>query len=129
MTSTTTTLDRLDSILKPWIWLFVPGILLHEATHYLVAWPVAESVSVDPDGEIPTVRMLWAPGTALWVIIAAHLAPTLLGWAIGAAGVVAVLGGVLPAFPVWVWGYLVLNWVAFAYPGGEDRDVPGAVLA
>lgn len=113
---------RVRCHLTPAVWVLVPGIVFHELTHVVVARPWAAETGVDWSGDAPLARMVWPPETPAWAVVAAHLAPVVVGTFIGSFAAATVLNdpqavaGVSPSLA----GYLALNWLAYALPSPSD---------
>lgn len=101
------------------VWLLVPALPFHEFTHAIVANRWAD---VEIDWHDPVVTMRWtdAPPAA---VIAAHIAPLLVGCLVGGLALLAVgLEAVpIPELHSLVWVWLVGNW--FNYTALSARDL------
>lgn len=100
----------------------LPGVLLHELTHGLVARPWAD---VEYRWDLVAVDLHWRPGTPRWAVAAAHLAPLAVGWVAGFAALLAALAGhtvtlLLAHVPVVV--YVLLNWAFYTWLVLWDLD-------
>jgi hypothetical protein len=108
--------------------LSFPVALAHEATHYAAAkpWVHADDSGIHTavrDGEA-YARLAWSIDTPRWAVAVAHLAPTILGFALGAVVAVWFLasGGDLPS-AVGGWAKLSLAcivWALYTTPSRED---------
>lgn len=108
--------------------LSFPVALAHEATHYLASkpWVHADESTIHAtprDGEART-RLVWKLDTPGWALALGHLAPTIVGFALGAVVAVwfVLSGGELPA-EVGGWAKLSLAcivWALYTTPSRED---------
>jgi hypothetical protein len=108
--------------------LSFPVAWAHEATHYAAAkpWVQADESGIHTavrDGEA-YARLAWTIDTPRWAVAVAHLAPTILGFALGAVVAVWFLasGGDLPE-AVGGWARLSLAclvWALYTTPSRED---------
>lgn len=98
--------------------LFLPGVLLHELTHAVVASPFAD---VDIVWGAVAVDMEWRPSTPRGAVAIAHLAPLLVGWL---TGLVFVVGHVLyqPDLPGLAMIFVVVQWLLYTVPVLGDLD-------
>lgn len=108
--------------------LSFPVALAHEATHYVAAkpWVHADESGIHAtarDGEAHA-RLVWDIDTPRWALAVGHLAPTILGFALGAVVAVwfLVSGGSLPT-AVGGWARLslaALVWALYTTPSKAD---------
>jgi hypothetical protein len=130
----------LSIVVGVWMRLVTPAEPLHELTHALVAFPVAEDVGIErgPDGGA-FARLEWpSDAPVVWVRIA-HLAPTIVGTSSAIVAAVAFPGvvDVVASTGAWVavslgvpsaagtvqlmlGAVIVVNWVVFSIPSPED---------
>lgn len=110
-------LTRLDTALKPWIWVLFPAIILHEYTHALAGRLAGAETDVEWFEDTPFAVMKWPEQPPLEIEVFVHLAPTYVGLpVIGATLAFDLLAGV--AWPLA--GYGTLNAVAYVVPSGSD---------
>lgn len=119
--------------------LLTPAEPLHEVTHALFARPFA-STSFEWDGASAQTRIDWERGTPLIWVRVTHLAPTIVGVAMGLVSVpfLPLLGGAVermgaavarllgapsaaPELSLLIAVCLLVNWVVYAYPSRGDR--------
>lgn len=94
--------------------VFLPGVLAHELTHAVAAWPWGRPRF---QWDHLAVDLHWRPETPQRAVWAAHLAPFLAGWAVGLVALAAALDGQswllslrLPSL-----AYLVFQWSAYTW--------------
>jgi hypothetical protein len=110
-------LARLDTALKPWIWVLFPAIILHEYTHALAARLAGAETDVEWFEETPVAVMQWPERPPLEIEVLVHLAPTYVGLpVIGATLAFDLLAGL--AWPLAAYG--ALNAVGYVVPSGTD---------
>jgi len=98
--------------------VFLPGVLLHELTHAVVASPNADVTLV---WDAVAVDMAWAPETPRAAVVLAHLAPLLVGWLAGAVLVTGhVVLGAKPNELVML--YVVAQWLLYTVPVLGDLE-------
>lgn len=105
--------------------VFLPGVLLHEVTHAIAAWPWAQPAF--QWGHL-AVDLHWrphAPESAVWL---AHLAPFLIGWAIGLIVLAATMDGfeALLQAQLPMLAYVIFNWSAYTWLVLWDVDALSA---
>lgn len=89
----------------------LPGVLLHELTHALVAAPFADVTML---WDAVAVRLDWHPSAPTWARPAAHLAPLAVGWALGAGLLLVLVGtGYSVDVPLPMLLYGVAQWVLY----------------
>lgn len=101
------------------VWVFVPGLVLHEVTHAFAARRWAD---VNIDWTEIRVTMEWndAPITA---VIGANLLPTIIGYTIGGVALVSISSGVSPKLGALGWVWLIGNWLIYSMPTRDDITV------
>lgn len=119
--------------------LLTPAEPLHEATHALVARPFAQT-SFEWSGFSAQTRIEWEQGTPVVWVRVAHLAPTIVGVAMGVlslpflpllgeavermgAALARLLGApsAAPELSLLIAVCLLVNWCVYAYPSRGDR--------
>jgi len=107
----------------------LPSKLAEEAVHAVAAlpWAARMGILVEPRSGVASVQIEWLDEPPRWGLIMTHLAPAILGSAIG-VGVLAwwaLEGFVMPAtWTDWALLSVVATWWAlFTVPGSEDRRV------
>lgn len=109
-----------------WAALTLPGALLHELTHAIVAIPGADRVgiAVDPRGFDARCLVAWRDDAPRGVIAASALAPVAAGLLALAVAVWSWAAGVttLPRSPAeWAWLSIVtMWWFVFVTPSASD---------
>lgn len=112
---------RFMEIAAPWVFLFVPGIALHELAHVLGGYRYGD---VDVDWTRPHVDIDFEDTIPIWAPFAFFLTPLVVG------GLVSfTLPFVLPLAPTAVDAWLVINWVLLAGPSVLDVRGLIALLA
>ncbi|WP_138798000.1 hypothetical protein [Halostella sp. PRR32] len=120
--------------------LLTPAEPLHEVTHALFARPFA-STSFEWDGASAQTRIDWERGTPVVWVRVTHLAPTIVGVAMGLLSVpfLPLLAGAVRSLGVAVARLLgapsaaselslliavclLVNWIVYAYPSRGDRN-------
>lgn len=114
--------------LRTWrwiVWVLAPAVPLHELTHAAVGERVGADVTVD--WTAPSVTMDWPAEPNALAVLAAHLAPLLIGYVLAPAVVVGLALGVRSGFSVGVLMWVAINWLYFSFPTGQDLSVVGPV--
>jgi hypothetical protein len=105
----------------------LPAVLAHEATHYALAWPVADDVSLHrPLSSRPSCRIVWGDAPD-WTIVLAAYGPLVCGILLGVAGLlwaaVAGVGNLPRTTRTWLLtGVAAIWWGIYAYPSVADRQ-------
>lgn len=106
--------------------VMLPAVLGHELTHALVAW---WWVDADRPAEIidrvvpPRLELTYPSGTPVVVVVAANLAPTIVGLALAPALVPWAFG-----LPVPLLVYVLGAWALYTRPSRDDLAVLGALV-
>lgn len=105
----------------------VPAVLAHEATHALVATLLGADVEAGAEDGRAYVDMVWPEETPSLAVVAAHLAPTVLGLGLLLL-LLALFGLPSPAslseagiHQIAILVLLATQWAVFVYPSREDR--------
>lgn len=103
----------------------LPGLLLHELTHAVVARPFVDGITFHWS-EI-AVSLVWSDERR-WPRICAHLAPLGVGYLVGMAAVVSVVVLDMAVHPL-AFGWLALQWLLYVGPSPADVGVAWHYLA
>lgn len=107
-------------------WLLIPGAMLHELTHILVAIQYAGySVTYErPNATIPIVgvrlKLHWNAEAPLWAVLAGQVAPMVVGLWLAPVVAYGLLWALSAGLPVGVAGWVVLNWFIFVAASADD---------
>lgn len=101
-----------------------PAAVAHEATHVAAASPWLEDWGIVIERDSARAILDWRQGRPDWAVIVGHLAPFLVGTALGAVvlAYTVLYGFRLPA-TVQGWGELaiaLLLWVSYTSPSASD---------
>jgi len=95
-----------------------PAVLAHELTHAAVAWPWIQARSVDDVVHRyipPRLELEYPAGTPVLAVVAANLAPTLLGASFGPLLVPWAVG-----LPAPIMAYVLGAWMLYTIPSPDD---------
>jgi hypothetical protein len=100
--------------------LVLPGQFLHELAHAAAGerWAAETEVQWHPD---PQVTFRWEE-PAVWQVVVAHLAPTLIGLPLGVLIVASIAAGMGGGLPLAVWLWVFASWLYFSTPTPSDLD-------
>lgn len=110
------------------VWLLVPGIILHELTHWYAASTLPGATPREIDWRVPTCTVEYDRAPRRTVLLT-QLAPSLAGFAVGWVSLVLLSQGIAHAptvglaATVWLLG----NWLVYSLPTLDD--VRGATWA